>query len=88
MVRAFNSGGSFQGYTDTSAFGASDAMSTAVWYACAAVSSGRTSFGVWQLRTNSRNGSGTLEGFGLTRTALQRLGSAEPLDYPCPVPVQ
>ena len=28
------------------------------------------------------DGSGTLEGFGLTRTALQRLGSAEPLDHP------
>ena len=27
------------------------------------------------------DGSGTLEGFGLTRTALQRLGPAEPLDH-------
>lgn len=33
-------------------------------------------------------GSGTLERFGLTRTALQRIGSAEPLDHTCPVPVQ
>jgi hypothetical protein len=31
IVRAFSSGGSFQGYTVTSAFGASEAMSTQVW---------------------------------------------------------
>ena len=54
IVRAFNSGGVVQGYTVTSAFGASDATSTHVWYACAGVSSGRTSIGVWQSRTKSR----------------------------------
>src|SRR5215471_2485078 len=48
MVRAFSSGGSFQGYTVTSAFGASEATSTDAWYACAGVSSGRTRKGVWQ----------------------------------------
>jgi uncharacterized membrane protein HdeD (DUF308 family) len=43
----------------TSAFGASDATSTAVWYGCAGVSSGMTSIGVWQERAKSRD-TGTL----------------------------
>src|SRR6185295_12862608 len=47
MVRAFSSGGSFQGNTVISAFGASEAMSIETWSGCAVTSSGSTSIGVW-----------------------------------------
>jgi hypothetical protein len=45
MVRAFSSGGSFQGNTVISAFGASEAMSIETWSGCAVTSSGGTSIG-------------------------------------------
>src|SRR5262249_60258794 len=47
MVRAFSSGGSFQGNTVISAFGASEAMPMETWSGCAVTSSGNTSIGVW-----------------------------------------
>jgi hypothetical protein len=47
MVRAFRSGGSFQGNTVISAFGASEAISIETWSGCAVTSSGSTSIGVW-----------------------------------------
>jgi hypothetical protein len=43
MVRAFRSGGSFQGNTVISALGASEAMSMATWSGCATMSSGSAS---------------------------------------------
>src|SRR6516225_8238377 len=55
MVRAFNSGGSFQGNTVISAFGASEAMSIETWSGCAVTSSGRTSIGVWHDFAKSRD---------------------------------
>ena len=54
MVRAFSSGGSFQGNTVISAFGASEATSIETWSGCAVTSSGSTSIGVWQDFAKSR----------------------------------
>src|ERR1700755_1744314 len=55
MVRAFSSGGSFQGNTVISAFGASEAMSIETWSGCAVTSSGSTSIGVWHDFAKSRD---------------------------------
>src|SRR5262249_16010249 len=55
MVRAFSSGGSFQGTTEISAFGASEAMSIETWSGCAVTSSGSTSIGVWHDFAKSRD---------------------------------
>src|ERR1700752_4153763 len=55
MVRAFSSGGSFQGNTVISAFGASEAMSIETWSGCATTSSGSTSIGVWHDFAKSRD---------------------------------
>src|SRR6202035_2867869 len=53
-ARGIRSLGSFHGNMLTSAFGASIAHSMATAYGCDGTSSGRTSTGVWQLRTKSR----------------------------------
>src|SRR5215813_4038786 len=45
---------SFHGYRLTCAFGARCTVSIATAYGCPGTSSGRTSIGVWQSRTNSR----------------------------------
>ena len=55
MVRASSSGGSRQGKTVISAFGANEATSIEVWSGCAGVSSGSTRIGVRQLRMKSRD---------------------------------
>jgi hypothetical protein len=55
VVLAFGSGGSRQGYTVDTAFGANAAAtSTNAYNGCDDVSSGSTSIGVWHDRTNSR----------------------------------
>src|SRR4051794_3560945 len=54
MVRAFSSGGSFQGNTVISAFGHSEAMSIDATSGCAGTSSGSTSIGVWHDLAKSR----------------------------------
>src|SRR5499427_2338131 len=54
MVRAFSSGGSFQGNTVVSAFGQSEAISIDVTSGCASTSSGSTSIEVWHDFAKSR----------------------------------
>src|SRR4029078_10189866 len=78
MVRAFSSGGSFQGNTAISAFGPREATAIEASSGCASTSSGSTSIDVWHDFAKSRDTLYTKS--GRTREGLCRYFSMVSID--------